>query len=73
MSRLEGPIKINSLSADNQIQSYASQLPPIITILTCGRWKGLRCHVLWLLGGPNRRRIPCRVRGGCPPEGCLVG
>eukprot|EP01046_Picozoa_sp_COSAG06_P066342 COSAG06_NODE_16694_length_986_cov_1.598647_1_plen_161_part_10 len=33
---------------------YASQLPPIITILTCSRWKGLRYHVLWLLGGPNR-------------------
>ena len=44
----------------------------IITILTCSRWKGLRCHVLWLLGGSNRRSIPCRVRGGCPPEGCLV-
>jgi hypothetical protein len=52
---------------------YAPQMPPIITILTCSRWKGLRYRVLWLLGGPNRHGIPCRVRGGCPPEGCLVG
>ena len=34
--------------------------------------RGLRCHVLWLLGALNRHAVPCRVQGGSTPKDCAA-